>query len=120
MAAPNLTSISTITAKSLTIGLTTTGLHTLENPSSSNKVFKVNSIVIGNIDGTNAATINVRFDKSGVSAIDIFRTISVPANSSLVLIDRNSSIYLEEGDVLLFTPSANNDLVAMINYEEIS
>ena len=39
MAAPNLTSISTITAKSLTIGLTTTGLHTLENPSSSNKVF---------------------------------------------------------------------------------
>tara|TARA_R100000734_G_C3284581_1_gene77533 strand:+ start:151 stop:513 length:363 start_codon:yes stop_codon:yes gene_type:complete len=120
MSAPNLTNISTITAKSLSIELTTSTPHTLENPSSSNKVFKVNSIVIGNIDGTNAATISVRLGKSGVSAIDIFRTISVPANSSLVLIDRNSSIYLEEGDVLLFTPSANNDLVAMINYEEIS
>ena len=119
MSAPNLATVATITAKSVNASLVTGGTDVLTNAADSGKVFKVNNIVVGNIDGTNAATVTMRFTKVSTGT-DIFRTISVPANSSLVLIDRNTAIYLEENNLLHFTASADSDLVVMINYEEIS
>jgi hypothetical protein len=119
MSAPNLATVSTITAKSVKAALVTTGTDVLTNAADSGKVFKVNNIVVGNIDGTNSATVTVRLSKSG-SAVSIFSGISVPAAASLILIDKNTAIYLEENDVLHFLASADNDLTAMVNYEEIS
>ena len=119
MSAPNLATVSTITAKSVKAALVTSGTNVVANAADSGKVFKINSIVIGNIDGTNSATVTVRLSKRG-SAETIFSGISVPAAASLILIDRNTAIYLEENDLLHFLASADGDLVAMVNYEEIS
>jgi hypothetical protein len=44
----------------------------------------------------------------------------VPADSSLVVIDKNSALYLEEGDNIEGGASAASDLVITINYEELS
>tara|TARA_Y100001951_G_C11213185_1_gene224187 strand:- start:147 stop:509 length:363 start_codon:yes stop_codon:yes gene_type:complete len=120
MSAPNLTSISTITAKSSVVALTTGGVTVLQNAASSNKVFKVSSLIVSNIDGSSAADLTLQISKAGGSATSIFSTVSVPADSVLVALDKNTTIYLEENDTLTGTASANSDLVAFISYEEIS
>jgi hypothetical protein len=83
------------------------------------KVLKINTILIANIDGTNAADVSVFITKSGGSPIAIASTISVPADATLNLIDKNSSFYLEEGDNIEAGASADNDLTITISYEEI-
>jgi hypothetical protein len=121
MAAPNLVNVSTITAKSVQATLTTTLTNQiLLNSAASGKVFKVNSIIIANIDGTNAADATVAITKSGGSPIKIASTISVPADATLVVCDKNTAIYLEEGDNIEAGASANSDLTITINYEELS
>jgi len=85
--------------------------------SNSNKVLKVNALYVANVDGTNAADISVALYRSGV-AYKIAHTVSVPADSTLDVISK--SIYLEEGDDLRLTASANSDLEAVCSYEEIS
>ena len=92
----------------------------MQNAASSGKVFKINNIIIANIDGTNAADATVAITKSGGSPIKIASTISVPADATLVVIDKNSSIYLEEGDNIEAGAGADNDLTITINYEELS
>ena len=121
MAAPNLVNVATITAKSVQAALSTTlTTEILANGSSSGKVFKVNNILVANIDGTNSANASVAITKSGGSPIMIASTIAVPADSSLVVVDRNTNLYLEEGDNIESGASANSDLTITINYEELS
>lgn len=85
--------------------------------SNSNKVLKVNALYVANVDGVNSADISVALFRSGV-AYKIAHTVSVPADATLDVI--NKSIYLEEGDDLRLTASANSDLEAVCSYEEIS
>ena len=121
MSAPNLVNVSTITAKSVQEALTTTLTNEiLANAGSSGKVFKVNNIIIANIDGSSSVDISVFITKSGGSPIAIASTISVPADATLVVIDKNSSLYLEEGDNIEAGASANSDLTITISYEELS
>ena len=121
MAAPNLVNVATITAKSVQATLTTTlTTEILANASSSGKVFKINNIIVANIDGTNAADASVAITKSGGSHIMIASTISVPADSTLVVVDKNTALYLEEGDNIEAGAGAASDLTITINYEELS
>jgi hypothetical protein len=118
MANPNLVNVTSIYANSVNGALTTT-LTTDLLTCATNKVIKINSIVIANIDGTNAANVTMGIIKSGGSVVLFASTISVPADATLVLIDKNSSIYLEEGDVLEGGASATGDLTYTISYEEL-
>ena len=121
MAAPNLVNVSTITAKSFQEALTTTLTNEIiANASSSGKVFKVNNIIIANIDGSSAVDVSVFITKSGGSPIAIASTISVPADATLVVIDKNSALYLEEGDNLEAGASANSDATITVNYEVLN
>lgn len=121
MAAPNLVNVGTITAKSVQAALDTTlTTEILANASSSGKVFKVNNILVANIDGTNSADASVAITKSGGSPIMIASTVAVPADSTLVVVDKNTSLYLEEGDNIEAGASAASDLTITINYEELS
>ena len=85
--------------------------------SNSNKVLKVNALYVANVDGSNNADISVALFRSGV-AYKIVHTVLIPADATLDVI--NKSIYLEEGDDLRLTASANSDLEAVCSYEEIS
>jgi hypothetical protein len=124
MSAPNIVNVTTITGKSAVVSLTgTSATLIVENPASSGKVFKVNSLVVSNVDGTNAADITISFfseDNIGGTATEIVSTVSVPADASLVVIDKNTSIYLEEDRSLGATAGAANDLKVIVSYEEIS
>jgi hypothetical protein len=124
MTAPNIVNVTTITGKSAVVDLTTTNATlVVENPAASNKVFKINSLIISNVDGTNAADITVSLyseDNIGGTATQIVSTVSVPADASLVVIDKNTSIYLEEDKSIGATAGSANDLKVVISYEEIS
>jgi hypothetical protein len=124
MAAPNVVNVATITGKTAVTSLTTTNATlVVENPASSNKVFKINSLIVSNVDGSSAADITIGLyseDNIGGTATEIVKTVSVPADASLVVISKDTSIYLEEDKSIGATASAANDLKVVCSYEEIS
>ena len=124
MAAPNIVNVTSIIGKSAVVDLTTTNATlVVENPAASNKVFKIESLVVSNVDGTNAADITISYyseDDIGGTATEIVSTVSVPADASLVVIDKNTSLYLEEDRSIGATAGAANDLKIVVSYEEIS
>jgi hypothetical protein len=124
MAAPNIVNVANITGVTTAVGLGTTAVVTfLSNPASSNKVFKINTILAANIDGTNSADITVKYHLSAAGAgtsIALANTITVPADATLVIIGKDSPIYLEEDRSLTAQASAANDIAIVCSYEDIS
>lgn len=118
MAAPNIINVNTILGKTDVANITTVATAITTNPVSSGYVYKINSLIISNIDGINDADVSVDFFRSSV-AYYIARTITVPADSTLVLISKDMPIYLEEGDSLRCLANANGDLQAICSYELI-
>ena len=117
MANPNVVAVSSIyanTAVDADVAASAVSLLTC----ASNKLIKVNSLIIANIDGTNAATIDVWVTRSSADYY-IAKTISVPADATLIVIDKNMGLYLTENDVLKIQASAAGDLAATCSYEEI-
>ena len=117
MANPNVVAVSSIyanTAVDADVAASAVSLLTC----GSNKLQKINSLIIANIDGTNAASIDVWVTRSSADYY-IAKTISVPADATLVVIDKNMGLYLTESDVLKIQASAAGDLSATCSYEEI-
>ena len=124
MAAPNIVNVATITGKTDQIDLSTTNATAVvSNAASSGKVFKINSLIVSNVDGTSAADITVAVysqDDIGGTATELVSTVSVPADASLVVIDKNTSLYLEEDMSIGATAGTASDLKVVVSYEEIS
>ena len=124
MAAPNIVNVSTITGISSTTALTTTSATTLvSNAASSGKVYKINMIQVANVDGAAAADITIDVHSAasgGGTAYSLVSTVSVPADASLVVLDKNTSLYLEEDRSITATAGTANDLEVIVSYEEIS
>ena len=119
MTAPNIVNVTTIVGKTAVQAVTTTATAIVSNAAASNKVYKINNIIVSNVDGTNAADITVDVFRSS-TAYHLAKTITVPADSTLVVLSKESAIYLEEGDSIRCTASADGDLEAFCSYEEIS
>jgi hypothetical protein len=119
MAAPNIVSIATINGRTAVANVTTTATAIITNSAASNKVFKINTLIIANIDGVNVCDITVDLFRSSV-AWAVANTITVPADASLVVISKENTIYLEEGDKITALASANSDLEIVVSYEELS
>jgi len=123
MAAPNIVNVTSIIGNSLSVAVLTTATQLASNAASSGKVFKINSIVIANIDGTSAADITVNIYSAaalGGTPIAIASTISIPADASLIVTDKTTTFYLLENQSIGALASAAGDLVATISFEEIT
>ena len=127
MAAPNIVSVSTILGKSNVANLTTTSSSVIVNAVNSGKVFKLNTIIISNVDGTNAGNVTVELFKFGAqntstgtgnAVYSLANVVTVPAKSSLDVMSK--SLYLEEGDHLKAKADSNNRLHLITSFEEIS
>lgn len=119
MAAPNIVGVTNIIGHTDVQSVGTSATAIVTNTAGSGKVFKINSLIVSNIDGTNSADITVDLYRS-VTSYRIASTITVPADASLVVISKETAIYLEEGDSLRCLASAAGDLQAICSYEEIS
>jgi hypothetical protein len=124
MAAPNIVNVATITGKTAVVDLTSTSATSVvSNAASSGKVFKINSLIVANVDGTSNSDITINLYSAAAlsgTATQICSTVAVPADSSLVVIDKTSGIYLEEDKSIGATAGSSNDLKVICSYEEIS
>mgnify|MGYP003629050749 CR=1 FL=1 len=116
MANPNIVNVTSILGQTDLFALTTTQANLVT--AAANTVVKINSVLISNIDGTSAADVTIKMH-DGSNSRALASTISVPADASLQVIDKNSSFYLNEADVLQGTASANSDLECLVSYEII-
>ena len=126
MANPNIVSVATIAGGSVGGHLTTSLVAFLTV--TAEYLLKVNSILVANVDGTNAATCDVRIVKLnvtplGITNVDtsgtfyIAKTVNVPPDDLLVLVDK--PFYLMETDVLQAKASAASDLDLFVSYDVI-
>jgi hypothetical protein len=123
MAAPNLIGATTINGKTAGVSLTTTAATlVLNNAASSGKCLKVNTLNVSNYTVT-AANISVSWYNAasiGGTAFQIAGNISVPANSTLNVIDKTSQYYLEENTSIGATAGTGTALMVTVSYEDIS
>ena len=126
MAQPNIVNVASIYGQSVGATLTTSFVAFITV--TAEYVVKVNSITVANIDGTNAATCDVKLVKAnatpvGITNYDISgtmylaKTVNVPADDILVVVDK--PIYLMEGDLFQAKASASSDLDIFISYDVI-
>lgn len=127
MANPNIVNVTTIygNTSSTLISSTADPFATalVNNAASSGKIYKINSIVVANVDGSAAADITIKIfsqDDLGGTGTAIASTISVPADATLVVTDKTTAFYLLEDKSIGATASAANDLVVTISWEEIN
>lgn len=124
MAAPNIVNVSAIYGKVVTADLTSTSaISVLSNAASSGKVFKIDSLVVANTDTANAVTVTVNHYSAaalGGTATAMASTISIPAASTLVVIDKTNMIYLEENMSLGAVAGTASKLKVVCSYEDIS
>lgn len=117
MANPNIVNVTDIRGKTAVANITTSATTLVENSAASNKVFKINGLIISNIQGSSTASISVDFFRDSV-AYHLVSTVTVPADASIDVLSK--SVYLQEGDALRVTASASSYLQAVCSYEEIS
>jgi hypothetical protein len=118
MANPNIVNVTDIRGKTAVANVTTIHTSIATNSGGSNKIFKVNAIFVSNIDGSaNTANVNLSVARSSVDYY-FAKNVTVPAYASLDVMSK--SLYLEEGDSLRVSGSANNHLQIVSSYEEIS
>lgn len=124
MANPNIVTATSILGITTYLSLANTSATTLlSNASASGQLYKINSLVIANDDGSNSADITVSVHDAAAgagTAYKIAHTIAVAADSTLVVIDKTSQIYLQENTSIVVTASAGGDLDAVCSYEIIS
>tara|TARA_Y100001973_G_C5185116_1_gene327314 strand:- start:1530 stop:1925 length:396 start_codon:yes stop_codon:yes gene_type:complete len=129
MANPNIVNVTSIYGGNASWNLSNTLTSTLLTVSA-DVLVKVNSIICANVDGTNDATLNLYIDgltTSGITGVTgtsmataayLAKTVNVPADDILVVIDK--PIYLMENDILKGGASAASDLDLFMSYEVIN
>jgi len=120
MAAPNLVNVTSITGKIDGHSLTTDAIDDANSSvitAAADKLVKINSIIVANIDGTDSVDIDVAVNLSGDARFYLAKTVALPADSTLVVIGKDSPIYLEEGDELEARASAASDAELVVSYE---
>ena len=129
MANPNIVNVTSIYGGNASWNLSATTTSVLLTVSA-DVLVKVNSIICANVDGTNDATLNLYIDgltTSGITGVTatsmataayLAKTVNVPADDILVVIDK--PIYLMENDILKGGASAASDLDLFMSYEVIN
>ena len=119
MAAPNVVNVTSIYGKTTGLALTSSSQDVLT--CAADKLLKVNSIIVANVDGTNADDVTVKwYNADNTTAFSLASTVTVPADSTLVVLGKDAPIYLEEGDKIQANGvAASGDLEIIVSYEEL-
>ena len=131
MANPNIAALTTLTGNTTYLTpSSTSAVVLLPNAASSGQVFRINQIVAANVNGTNAVdtTVSVYTNgavaqgsaPSGGTAFPLASTISVPADASLIVVDKTTAIYLMEGTSISVTSGTASGITYSISYEIIA
>jgi hypothetical protein len=124
MAAPNIVNVTAIYGRTASVTPSNTLDNVLvANAVGSNKVLKVNFVTCANIDGAAAyaatVSINSAADGTGTS-VPLISTVTVPANATVIAVDKTTAVYLEEGKSIVVKSGVGSKLSYTASYEEIS
>lgn len=128
---PNIVAVTSIYGKTTYLTPSgTTAVVLLPNAASSGTVMKINQIVAANVNGASAVdcTVSVYTNgavaqgsaPSGGTAYPIVSTVSVPADASLIVADKTTALYLEEGTSIIVTSGTASGIAYTISYELIA
>ena len=131
MANPNITAVTSILGDTtFYTPAGTAAVVLLPNAASSGNVFKINQIVVTNVNGSSAVNATVAIYTNGAvaqgsapaggTAYPIISTVSVPANAALIAVDKTTAIYLKEGHSISVTSGTASGLTFSVSYEIIS
>jgi len=118
MAAPNLAGLTSIIGKTAGSGSLTTDATTTIVTCPVDKVLKVNTIIAANIDGADSADLTVGV-YNGADNYYLAYQIPIQGQSSMVVLSKENSIYLEEGNEIRAGASATGDISLLVSYDEI-
>lgn len=118
MANPNIVNVTAIYGNTVLNNLTTVTANVLTNSAASGVVDKLNNIILSNYTA-NVVTANVMLNRSATTYY-LGGNVSIPANSVLVLLAKDMSIYMLEGDVLQANASANSAVTMTASFERIN
>lgn len=118
MANPNIVNVTSITGKTALVQLSTVTSNVITNTGGSSTIDKLNNIILTNYSAS-AVTANVMINRSA-TIYYLGGTVSIPGNSTLILLGKDTAIYLEEGDTLQANVSANTSISMSASYELIS
>ena len=120
MAAPNLVNVTSITGKIDGHALTTDAISASGSnvlTCAADKLIKINSIIVANVDGSDSVNIDVAVNLASDARFYLAKTVAVPADSTLVVIGKDSPIYLEESDELEARADVASDAELVVSYE---
>jgi hypothetical protein len=116
MTIPNLLSLTQVYGKTTATNVGTAVTVLLSNSLASGRSVKLNSMYIANIDNTTNSRITVDFYRNSIS-IRLVDRMAIAPGDSLIAIDKNSSVYLEEGDSLRCYSDQVNLIHVTLSYE---
>lgn len=96
--------------------VSTSSSTVVENSLASNVVVKINAVLISNTQNL-TETVDLGIERSSVK-YHILKGVSVPPGATLDALSK--SVYLNEGDVIFASASANSVIQVVCSYEEIS
>ena len=122
MANPNIVGVTTILGETTSVAAAVADRALASNQDGSGKIFKINTIIATNNNTTSAAVIHVNLypqDDLGGQSNAIAHAITVPVNSSLIVIDKNSSFYLKENQSIGANATTTSSIVYTTSFEII-
>ena len=117
MAIPNIVSVSSIYGTTVVSILTTTLTTTLVTGEAEH-VYKINLIRCSNYTDSDT-TVTFDIEVSGTHKM-LANEVTVPANSVVDIIDKNSSVYLQETDLIRGGAAAGTAVHCTISYEALA
>tara|TARA_B100001250_G_C19641992_1_gene718714 strand:+ start:519 stop:881 length:363 start_codon:yes stop_codon:yes gene_type:complete len=118
MAAPNIVNVATIQGATNSAALGTGLTAIVSNGSGSNYVYKINTIMVSNVDGTNDVTVRVAFVNNGTTHYLAY-DVDCIAKTTLIVLSKDQAIYLEENDSISASATVASDAQIIISYETL-
>ena len=118
MTNPNIVNVTEIYGNTAVQLATTGAVNLVVNANGSGKIYKINSLYVSNYEGTNARDITINHVIAG-NSISILSTVSVAADSTLVAITKDSSVYLMENQQIAILANVVSSLNVICSWDEI-
>ena len=119
MATPNIVDVATINGFTVAGQLTTNTADVIDVPAE--YTYKINTIIIANWHGSVTREVNAWISTdNGSNYKEIASAVSIPSDATLILIDKSSSFYLDETDILRLEAGNNDALDYIISGEKLT
>lgn len=113
-----MVNVATIYGNTGTLAVSSVTTNVVANPINSGYIYKVNLLTVSNIS-TNSYAVSAELNVAGSNTF-IIKGVSVPANSSLSIIARDTNLYLLENTCIQMSSTQNSALQAICSWEQIA